>query len=56
MHHYDPNDPNQPDDGDFEYYTEESLLEYNMQLEDIASDSDDFARSDEEGWYYSDEA
>ena len=37
-----------PDDHDIDN-------EYEVLLNDLASDSEDFARSDEEGWYYSDE-
>jgi hypothetical protein len=37
-------------DDDNEYARERELL-----MEDLASDNDDFARSDEDGWYYSDE-
>ena len=45
--------PAEPDfvfDDDNEYARERELL-----MEDLASDNDDFARSDEDGWYYSDE-
>ena len=29
--------------------------EYELLLKDLASDGEDFARSEEEGWYYSDD-
>lgn len=50
---YPPEMPAEPDfdfDDDNEYTRERELL-----MEDLASDNDDFARSDEDGWYYSDE-
>jgi len=50
---YPPEMPAEPDfdfDDDNEYARERELL-----MEDLASDNDDFARSDEDGWYYSDE-
>jgi len=50
---YPPEMPAEPDyvfDDDNEYARERELL-----MEDLASDADDFTRSDEDGWYYSDE-
>lgn len=38
---------------DYDY--EEDARERELLLDDLASDSDDFTRSDEEGWFYSDE-
>ena len=44
----------EPDYGDdFDY--EEDAREHELLMDDLADDNDDFARSAEEGWYYSDE-
>ena len=40
-------------DGDCGY--EDKARDHELLLDDLADDNDDFARSDEEGWYYSDE-
>ncbi len=45
-----PAEPDVDFDDDNEYARERELL-----MDDLASDNDDFARSDEDGWYYSDE-
>lgn len=42
-------------DYDYGYDPEEDARERKLLLDDLASDSDDFSRSDEEGWFYSDE-
>jgi hypothetical protein len=48
---YPPEMPAEPDyDDGFDDAREHELL-----MHDLADDNDDFARSDEEGWYYSDE-
>ena len=36
-------------------YDNEAALDYEVILDDLASDRDDFSRSNDEGWYYSDE-
>jgi hypothetical protein len=33
----------------------DNAREHELLMHDLADDNDDFARSDEEGWYYSDE-
>lgn len=38
-----------------DYDFEEDAREHELLMDDLADDNDDFARSDEEGWYYSDE-
>ena len=44
----------EPDyDGDCDY--EDSAREHELLLNDFASDNEDFTRSDEDGWFYSDE-
>lgn len=49
-----PEMPAEPDyDGDYDY--EEDSRERELLMDDLADDNDDFARSDEDGWYYSDE-
>ena len=40
-------------DSDFDY--EDDARERELLMDDLADDNDDFARSEEEGWYYSDE-
>lgn len=40
-------------DCDFDY--EDTSREHELLMHDLAEDNDDFARSDDEGWYYSDE-
>ena len=40
---------------DYESDLEEAARERELLMDDIASDNDDFARSNEDGWYYSDE-
>jgi hypothetical protein len=39
------------------YYDDgyDDAREHELLMHDLADDNDDFARSDEEGWYYSDE-
>lgn len=39
----------------YESDLEEAARERELLMDDIASDNDDFARSNEDGWYYSDE-
>jgi hypothetical protein len=49
-----PEIPAEPDyDGDFDY--EDQASERELLMDDLADDNDDFARSEEDGWYYSDE-
>ena len=48
---YPPEMPAEPED-DFD--NEDSRV-HELMLDDHASDTDDFARSDEDGWYYSDD-
>jgi hypothetical protein len=49
-----PEMPAEPEyDGDFDY--EDAARERELLMDDLASDADDFTRSDEEGWYYADE-
>jgi hypothetical protein len=49
-----PEMPAEPEyDGDFDY--EDAARERELLMDDLASDADDFTRSDEEGWYYDDE-
>ena len=52
---YDPPEmPAEPEyDGDYDI--EEYECERELLMDDLADDNDDFARSDEDGWYYSDE-
>jgi hypothetical protein len=51
---YPPEMPAEPDyDGDFDY--EESARERELILDDLADDNEDFTRSNDEGWFYSDE-
>jgi hypothetical protein len=51
---YPPEMSAEPDyDGDSDY--ENDARERELLMDDLASDNDDFARSDDEGWYYSDE-
>jgi hypothetical protein len=38
-----------------DYDFEEDARERELLMDDLADDNDDFARSDEDGWYYSDE-
>jgi hypothetical protein len=48
--------PEMPAEPDFDFDDDhESARERELLMEDLASDNDDFARSDEDGWYYSDE-
>jgi hypothetical protein len=48
--------PEMPAEPDFDFDdNNESARERELLMEDLASDNDDFARSDEDGWYYSDE-
>ncbi len=39
--------------GDYDF--EEDARERELLMDDLADDNDDFARSDDEGWFYSDE-
>lgn len=49
-----PEMPAEPDyDGDYDY--EESARERELMLDDLADYNDDFSRSNDEGWFYSDE-
>ena len=49
-----PEMPAEPDyDGDFDY--EESARERELMLDDLADYNEDFSRSNDEGWFYSDE-
>jgi hypothetical protein len=49
-----PEMPAEPDyDGDFDY--EDAARERELMLDDLAYDNDDFSRSNDEGWFYSDE-
>lgn len=51
---YPPEMPAEPDyDGDYDY--EDEARERELLMDDLADDNDDFARSDDEGWFYSDE-
>ena len=44
----------EPDyDGDFDY--EDDARERELMLDDLADYNDDFSRSNDEGWFYSDE-
>ena len=44
----------EPDyDGDYDY--EESARERELMLDDLADYNEDFSRSNDEGWFYSDE-
>jgi hypothetical protein len=54
MLNYTPPITTEPDDEDFDF-DNESLREHELILDDLASDSQDYARSEDEGWYYSDE-
>jgi hypothetical protein len=54
MHNYTPPITTELDHEDFDF-DNESLREHELILDDLASDSEDFARSEDEGWYYSDE-
>ena len=48
-----PEMPAEPDyDGDYDY--EESARERELMLDDLADYNDDFSRSNDEGWFYSD--
>jgi hypothetical protein len=51
MHTYSPTMVTDPDDN----YDNDAALEHQIILDDLASDNEDITRSDEEGWYYSDE-
>ena len=46
--------PDMPDP-DYDFDFGDDGRDRDLLMDDLASDSDDFARSDEEGWYYSDE-
>jgi hypothetical protein len=48
---YPPEMPAEPDYDD----GYDDAREHDLLMHDLADDNDDFARSDEEGWYYSDE-
>ena len=49
-----PEMPAEPDyDGDFDY--EDDACERELMLDDLADYNDDFFRSNDEGWFYSDE-
>lgn len=48
---YPPEMPAEPEDD----YDNEDSRERELLMDELASDTDDFARSDEDGWYYSDE-
>lgn len=51
---YPPETFAEPDyDGDYDY--EESARERELMLDDLADYNDDFSRSNDEGWFYSDE-
>jgi hypothetical protein len=48
--------PEMPAEPDFDFATDnEDARNYQLLLDDLASDADDFTRSAEEGWFYSDE-
>jgi hypothetical protein len=42
-------------DYESDYDFEEDARERELLMDDLADDNDDFARSEEDGWYYSDE-
>ncbi len=49
-----PEMPAKPNyDGAFEY--EDAARERELMLDDLADDNEDFSRSNDEGWFYSDE-
>jgi hypothetical protein len=51
---YPPETYAEPDyDGDFDY--EDDARERELMLDDLADYNDDFSRSNDEGWFYSDE-
>ncbi len=51
---YPPEMHAEPDyDGDYDY--EESARERELMLDDLADYNEDFSRSNDEGWFYSDE-
>jgi len=51
---YPPEMPAEPDyDGDYDY--EDDARERELMLDDLADYNDDFSRSNDEGWFYSDE-
>ena len=50
-----PEMPAEPDyDGDFDY--EDAARERELMLDDLADCNDDFSRSNDEGWFYSDDS
>lgn len=51
---YPPEMPAEPNyDGDYD--SEDDARERELLYHDLASDNDDYTRSDEDGWFYSDE-
>jgi hypothetical protein len=49
-----PEMPAEPDyDGDYDY--KDDARERELMLDDLADYNDDFSRSNDEGWFYSDE-